>query len=253
MVSRSRHYLAAALAALILPSVLSAVEAAASPADLRAGPRAAVDVDLTVGNATLSEAASTNLEFTVTLSQKPTSSVFVFYETADRTAEAGADYTQRYGWLSFSTTQRVKTLRVPVLNDDAGEASEKMTLKVSRITGPVTIADGAGVGTIRDKDPNKFVVQVDSGGANPLFNDPRVLIEPGGRVCASSTTPCGYGPVADNTSVTLTAQGAFGGFDMTVFRHWTGACAGQGATCSLVIAADTDVTAVFEHIILPLP
>jgi hypothetical protein len=247
MVSRSRHFLVAALAALILPSTLPAGGAAASPAGPRASPPAAANVNLTVGNATLTEAA-TNLEFTITLSQKPTAEVFVFYETVDRTAAEGADFKRKYGWLSFSTTQRTRTVRVPVLDDAAGEITERMTLKVTRITGPVTIADGTAVGTIKDADPNHLVVKVDSGGA-PAFGGLRsqVLLEPGGHECYDGT-PCDL-TFPDGTAVSLTADPGLLPFSIIEFQGWGGdACTAADETCSFIIKGDTETTAVFSYV-----
>jgi len=53
---------------------------------------------------------------------------------------------------------------------------------------------------------------------------------------------------ADNSTITLTAVSDDQYTDRAVFDHWTGACAGQPATCTLShLSADTETTAVFNN------
>lgn len=66
----------------------------------------------------------------------------------------------------------------------------------------------------------------------------KVTSAPAGIDCgATCSRSFDYG-----TSVTLTAAPGAG----SVFRAWTGACAGQGATCSLQVTQATSANAVFE-------
>jgi hypothetical protein len=65
----------------------------------------------------------------------------------------------------------------------------------------------------------------------------RVTSDPAGIDCGSACAKAfDYG-----TKVTLTAKPDAG----AAFKAWTGACSGQGATCTLTIAQDTSTNAVF--------
>jgi hypothetical protein len=70
-----------------------------------------------------------------------------------------------------------------------------------------------------------------------------VTSEPAGIACGVTCTETG---LAIDAPVTLTARPDAG----AVFKAWTGACAGQKATCKLTITRDTSTNAVFG---LPSP
>jgi len=65
-----------------------------------------------------------------------------------------------------------------------------------------------------------------------------VTSDPPGIACGATCTAAG---LALQAAVTLTARPDAGG----VFKTWTGACAGQQATCKLTLAKDTSTNAVF--------
>ena len=71
--------------------------------------------------------------------------------TVAGTATPGLDSTAVEGTLTFAKTQKSKTVTVFIKRDHRDEANETFTLQLSR---PVTahIADGTGIGTIRDDD-----------------------------------------------------------------------------------------------------
>ncbi len=71
-----------------------------------------------------------------------------------------------------------------------------------------------------------------------------VTSAPGGIDCGSSC----IAPFAPGSGVTLTATPAAG----STFAGWSGACSGTGATCSLVMNADTSVTANFTIVTITL-
>ena len=98
------------------------------------------------------------VEFTVTLEAEVASrrAVTVEYATADGTADAGEDYTETSGTLTFSPGQTSRTISVPVTDDSLAEYHETFTLTLSN---PVnaTLLDGVdsitATGTIRDDEP----------------------------------------------------------------------------------------------------
>jgi len=108
---------------------------------------------LSIGNATVTEGNSgtTNMTFTVTLSQASTSPVTVGYATADGTATAGSDYNTSSGTLTFAPGETTKTITVAVRGDTLVESSETLRVVLSNPTG-ATISVGTGTGTITDND-----------------------------------------------------------------------------------------------------
>ena len=78
--------------------------------------------------------------------------VTVNYATADGTAKAGEDYTATSGSLTFAAGERVKTVRVPLLDDAIDEGEETFTLRLSNAKG-ARIGDGEATGTIANADP----------------------------------------------------------------------------------------------------
>ncbi|MGQ0583323.1 MAG: Calx-beta domain-containing protein [Reyranella sp.] len=108
---------------------------------------------LSVGDASVVEgsAGTSQLAFTVTLSQAAAGPVTVHYSTANGTATAGSDYGAQSGTLTFAADETSKTILVPVTGDSAVEASETLALNLSSPSG-ASLADGAAVGTITNDD-----------------------------------------------------------------------------------------------------
>ncbi|MDP1806495.1 MAG: cellulose binding domain-containing protein, partial [Acidimicrobiales bacterium] len=108
---------------------------------------------LAVGDASIVEgsAGTSQLAFTVTLSQAAAGPVTVHYSTANGTATAGLDYGAQSGTLTFAAGETSKTIQVVIAGDIAVEANEALTLSLSAPSG-ATIADGSAVGTITNDD-----------------------------------------------------------------------------------------------------
>lgn len=104
------------------------------------------DVTLTEGNS-----GTTNAVFTVTLSAITTQTVRVNYTTANGTAMAGSDYTAMAGTLVWNPGQTTQTITIPIIGDTRIEPNETFTVNLSLPTN-ATIADGQGLGTIRNDD-----------------------------------------------------------------------------------------------------
>jgi Ca2+-binding RTX toxin-like protein len=117
------------------------------------------DTSLTISNVDIREgdsSSSSNLTFTVDLSQPTVETVTVTYQTADNTANAGADYTSTSGTLVFASGEQVKTFDVVILGDDFLEANESFFANVtSAVDGAgnnILISNGSATGTINNDE-----------------------------------------------------------------------------------------------------
>ena len=108
---------------------------------------------ISVGDASVSEGNSgtSQLAFTVTLSQAATGPVTVHYSTGNGTATAGSDYTAVSGTLTFAAGETSKTISVPIAGDTVVEANETLSIALSSPSG-ATIAHGSATGTIINDD-----------------------------------------------------------------------------------------------------
>ncbi|MEO8713116.1 MAG: Calx-beta domain-containing protein, partial [Parafilimonas sp.] len=100
---------------------------------------------------------TTAMKFKVTLSEASSSLVKVNYKTADSTAKATSDYTKTNGKLKFAAGQTSKTITVFINGDTKLEPNEKLKLILSQPSN-ATIADGLGIGTIRNDDAAAFTI-----------------------------------------------------------------------------------------------
>ena len=104
------------------------------------------DVTVTEGNFGTDTAI-----FTVRLAAEQASTVTVAYAAANGTATSPSDYRAASGTLTFAPGAVAATVAVTINGDAAGEGDETVLVNLSS---PVnaTIADGQGVGTIRNDD-----------------------------------------------------------------------------------------------------
>ena len=135
---------------------------------------------------------TTNMTFKVTLSDPSPNTVTAYYYTSDGTATA-ADYTAKYGTLSFAPGQVSKQVAVPIIGDTVDEGTaEYMFLGVQNVSG-ATVYDGSAYGEIVDDDPALSAVSFltvdtasakegDTGNTTATF---KVLLQP---VSASTVT-----------------------------------------------------------------
>ncbi|MGQ0621593.1 MAG: Calx-beta domain-containing protein [Panacagrimonas sp.] len=89
--------------------------------------------------------------FTVSLSVAASGPISVGYATVNGTATAGSDYHAGSGTVSFGAGERVKSVDTVVRGDTTGEPNETFFVNLSNPVG-ATIADGHGIGTIRNDD-----------------------------------------------------------------------------------------------------
>ena len=110
---------------------------------------------LSVADARANEGANA-VEFEVSLDRAFTGGgrwALVRYATTDGSAKAGEDYTATSGTLVFLTGDRVKTVRVPILDDAIDEGEETFKLRLFDVRGNARIGDGEATGTIANADP----------------------------------------------------------------------------------------------------
>ena len=111
------------------------------------------EATLSIADVTVEEGKTAR--FDVTLSPASDRTVTVQYATADGTgsnkAEAGSDYQQRSGPLTFSAGQLHKTIQITTLTDSTVESDETFTVTLSSPS-EATIQDGTATGTITDND-----------------------------------------------------------------------------------------------------
>lgn len=117
---------------------------------------------LTLNNVERAEGntGTTAFTFEVRLSRPSAQPITVGYATADGTATvADADYRAVRGTLTFEPGQVIKRVTVQVVGDTRFEPNERFFLRLASPTGGATIADGEGVGIIRNDDerPNGVI------------------------------------------------------------------------------------------------
>ena len=93
-----------------------------------------------------------SMSFAVTLDAAAAGTVTVDYETADRTATAGADYTAVGGTLTFAPGDTEQTVSVPILDDAVDDTGEPFVLLLRNVSGAV-LDDSKATGTIDNSDP----------------------------------------------------------------------------------------------------
>ncbi|MCA9062149.1 MAG: hypothetical protein KDA96_03800 [Planctomycetaceae bacterium] len=127
-------------------------------ADDDVSPRVSIsDSSVTEGNLKTSgkqkgKPTQKSMTFTVTLSGASSQTVSLKYGTRNGTARTSdKDYVATSGTLTFAPGETTKTITVITLGDKKKEANETFTVSLSRPSG-ATIADGTGVGTIRNDD-----------------------------------------------------------------------------------------------------
>lgn len=108
---------------------------------------------ISIDDASITEgdSGSSQLAFTVKLSQAASGPVTVNYSTANGTATAGSDYAALTGNITFAAGETAKTITIPVTGETAVEANETFTVSLSSASG-ATIADGVATGTIVNND-----------------------------------------------------------------------------------------------------
>ncbi len=108
---------------------------------------------VSIGAASVGEAdaGETALDFTVTLDQPSPAPVAVDYASANGSAQAGSDYRNAAGTLTFAPGETSRTVSVAVLGDTTVEPNETVFVDLKRPSG-ATLGTARGQGTIRNDD-----------------------------------------------------------------------------------------------------
>jgi len=106
---------------------------------------------LTINDISVIEGPSgtSDVDFTVTLSQASNQQVFFQYAAAPGTATQNVDYMNVFGGALIAPGGTKFNISVPIVGDQIPEANETFFINISNATG-ATIADSQGVGTIID-------------------------------------------------------------------------------------------------------
>ena len=126
-------------------------------------------------------AGTVNAVFTVTLSSASTSPVSVLAATSNGSASQPADYTAVSRGVIFLPGVTTQTVIVPVVGDLGYELAESFAVTLSGASG-ATIADGSGLGLIRDDD---LAVTITSPTSAPAFTAAQGLVTIGGTAGGS--------------------------------------------------------------------
>ena len=111
---------------------------------------------ISVSDAAVQEAEGAVLAFSVTLSHPSSRTVTVGYATSDNTAQAGSDYTEASGTLTFNPGDTSKTIEVAVLTDSEDESQETLTLTLSNPS-QATLDDATGAGAIENGESSSGI------------------------------------------------------------------------------------------------
>jgi hypothetical protein len=116
---------------------------------------------VTIGDRAVTEGntGTTSATFSVTLSAASSQTVTIAYATGNGTASGGSDYQAASGTLTFAPGETTKTITVPIIGDRLPEPNETFAVNLSGATNAI-IADGQGVGTIRDDEPRISISDV---------------------------------------------------------------------------------------------
>ena len=98
-----------------------------------------------------------DFDFTVSLSNPSSETVWVDYRTVDDTATSPSDYSAVSGPLTFSPGQTTGIIPVPVKGDTVYESDERFFVELSGAVN-ATVSDSTGVGEIRDDDPPPMLI-----------------------------------------------------------------------------------------------
>lgn len=117
--------------------------APATARSLRMGDRSALE-----GTGT----GTKTFNFPVTLSAASPTAVTVTYRTVAGAATSPSDFTAKTGTLTIPAGATTRNATVQVVRDRRREANERFTVEITGVTGGATVADGVGLGTIRNDD-----------------------------------------------------------------------------------------------------
>jgi len=173
------------------------------------------DVSQNEGNS-----GSSNMTFTVSLTNPSGSNVTVDYATGDLSATAGSDYTTTTGTLTFTPGQTSRTIDVPITGDTTFEGNESFTVSLTNLSAGASLSDAQGVGAILNDDAAPPTVTAISPNAGRGVGGQNVTISGTNFTGATSVTIGGSSAsfsVSNATTIQATTPaGADGTVDVAV-------------------------------------
>ncbi len=126
---------------------------------------------LSVAGAEAMEGEDATLNFVVKLDGVPGEEGVTFaYRTKDVTAEAGSDYTETRGTLTFARGEYEKTVEVPIRDDADEDGGETFKLLLSNVTG-ASVKNYEAVGTIRNDEARESNTDPEEAPLTASFED----------------------------------------------------------------------------------
>ena len=126
---------------------------------------------LSVADAEAMEGEDATLNFVVKLDGVPGEEGVTFaYRTKDVTAEAGSDYTETRGTLTFARGEYEKTVEVPIRDDAEEDGGETFKLLLSNVTG-ASVKNYEAVGTIRNDEARESNTDPEEAPLTASFED----------------------------------------------------------------------------------
>ena len=149
-------------------------------------------------NLAVAEGAA-QVTFTIELSQVSTDNVTVDYATSDTTAEAGDDYTETSGTLTFAAGETTKDVSIPILDDNVHETLERFHFTISNPTGATLPAfPQAQVSISDDESPPTATI------ADVTVNEGATTMTLTLNLSHESSKPTGYQTFTSNVGGTAT-------------------------------------------------
>ena len=149
------------------------------------------------------------LRFSVTLSAASLQTVTVDYASGDGTAEAGTDYTEATGKLTFTAGTTQRTIEVVIADDKVDEEEETFTMTLSGAANATLGAAATATGTIEDDDDRGVTVSPTKLRVTEGASDGYTVVlrsQPTGDVTVAVSVPEGTDVTVDEDSLTFTSS-----------------------------------------------
>lgn len=158
-------------------------------------PEESVIPEIRISSAATVLESTSAIEFTVTLSESPSSAVTVDYSTVDgsvlgESAFAGTDYSHVSGTLTFAaeTAALSRTFSVPILDDKVAELSESFSVVLSNPQ-HATIAEDSAIVSIVDEDEVVSGFRISDQSLNQEGNDGSQQVEVSVELLGGTSEP----------------------------------------------------------------
>ena len=125
--------------------------------EMHAIPSEIEEIRATIDTTSVTEDSGVGI-VTVTLDTPPEETVTVDFATRNDTAQAGSDYQEVNGTVSFAPGETVKTIEIPLLNDGIYEANEALVVELTNPQGMILEQESIVVNIINDDPVPEIVI-----------------------------------------------------------------------------------------------